>query len=140
MYNWVVANINNFFIMEGNDLKKMTDEQIKKLREARKDLLEKIDIFYSGLMFPETFAKNAECPRKQWIDVLRIRVKMLDVEKCELYNKSIPNHTEFELGRMTERYFSSIRELLLEEFGKVIFPFDTIIPEYERIVIEALES
>lgn len=126
--------------MEGNDLKKMTDEQIKKLREARKDLLEKIDIFYSGLMFPETFARNEECKRKQWIEVLRVRVKMLDVEKCELYNKSIPNHTEFELGMMIERYFASIRELLLEEFGKVISPFDTIILEYERIVIEALKS
>ncbi len=120
-------------------MKKLTDEQIQKLIGLQKELLEKIDIFYSGLMFPELFATRDECPRKQWIQVLRPRVKRLDLEERKLNSRSISDYTDFELGMALEKYFAQIREIFLEEFGKIISPFDTIIPEYESALTEILK-
>lgn len=119
---------------------KLTDEQIRQIDEAREKILEKLDIFKLGLLFPEMYAEQLECPRKQWIEAIIVRVKALDVKNWELNCESLYEYTDFEIGMKIERYFGEIREVFLQEFNKIIEPFSIALLEYQSTVCEVLKN
>ena len=121
-------------------MEKLTDEQIRQIDEARENFLEKLDTFKLGLLFPEMYAEQQKCPRKQWIEVLILRVKAFDVKNWELNCKRLSDYTNFETGMMIERYFREIQELFLQEFRKIIEPFSIALLEYQDAVYEVLKN
>lgn len=122
-------------------MKRLSKEQCERFISVRDELLEKVSIFEAGVLYFEKHVEHKECSDKLWIYKIRDAINALDLEKSEFEGQSIQFEqcSDFAFGMLVATYFSKMEEIMLAELNETIEPFDKLLPEYRKQVIEILK-
>lgn len=122
---------------------KLTEEQIKKMKDAREKANIKIEMFRLGVIAvlnenKDPFLFESDNEIFKWINKISIEFSHLEIEKLKIFNISIKELNETETFYNFGKYFAILERTAFFKGKKT--EILSVIREYERNMIRALEK